>query len=320
MISSPGQGQNARSNQGSDILTALVKSLRLDDRSSEKACHTNGCGSLDGPSDKECSHLKVRVHLHDDKEFHFPPGVTAVEPSFDANPRQAVHQGDRVSDDRSAAGRRLFRTLAFGVITPVMVGAAFAWQFYGDDQTKDMVRGWRTSPRELSPVVSTNFWPSSSDVAAELAFKTSDRVPTQDAALLQAATAIPSAQVSVALESSPELQHQLETVVSDVAVVRRIVERLAAVQEQMALDQNVRQKVSSPPHTPAAVPPRKYAPSIARSNVVAHSPSVPVRLNHPWRPTAPPAAPTGLHPRAPWYGQLLQMPLSRAAVARHQSF
>ena len=52
-------------------------------------------------------------------------------------------------------------------------------------------------------------------------------------------------------------------------------------------DQNVRQKVSSPPHSPAAVPPpphspatvppRKYAPSIARSNVVAHSPSVPVR-------------------------------------------
>ena len=87
---------------------------------------------------------------------------------------------------------------------------------------------------------------------------------------------------------SPQLQHQLDTVVSDIAVVRRIVERLAAVQEQMALDiatlqksdKNVRQKVSLPAHSPAAVPPRKYAPSIARSDVVAHSPSVPV-------PTAP---------------------------------
>ena len=83
---------------------------------------------------------------------------------------------------------------------------------------------------------------------------------------------------------------------SDVAVVRRIVERLAAVQEQMALDivtlqksdQNVRQKVSLPPHSPAAVPPRKYAPSIARSDVVAHSPSVPV-------PTAPARTPLAPH-------------------------
>jgi hypothetical protein len=176
-----------------------------------------------------------------------------------------------------------------------MVGAVFAWQFYGDDQTKDMVRGWRSSSRELSPVVNTNFWPSSSDLAAELAFKTSDRIPTQEAALLQPAPFLPPAQVSVAPGSSPELQHQLETVASDVAVVRRIVERLAAVQEQMALDivtlqkseQNVRQKMSLPPHSPAAVPPRKYAPSIARSDVVAHSHSVPV-------PTAlaqPPLAP-----------------------------
>ena len=289
MISLQGQDRNAQSNQDNDILIALEKSVSLDDRSSGEACHTNGCGSLDGPSDKEFPHLKVRVHLHDDKEFHFPPGVTAVEPPIDANPRQAVHHlGDWVSDDRPAAGRRLFRTLAFGVITPVLVGAAFAWQFYGDDHTKDMVRGWIASPRELSPVVSTNFWPSSSDLAAELAFKTSDRIPTQDADLLQVAPVLPSAQVFGAPGAAPELQHQLETVVSDVAVVRRIVERLAAVQEQMALDivtlqksdLNVRQKVSLPPHSPTAVPPRKFAPSIARSDVVAHSPSVPV-------PTAP---------------------------------
>jgi hypothetical protein len=290
MISSQGQDQNAQSNQGNDILIALDKSLSLDDRSSGEACHTNGCGSLDGPSDKEFSHLKVRVHLHDDKEFHFPPGVTTVEPPIDANPRQAVHQGDPVSDDRPAAGRRLFRTLAFGVITPVMVGAAFAWQFHGDDQRKHMV-----GAEELHRAV-VSMKSSSSDVPVELASKTSDRVPTQDTALLQAAPVLPSAQVSVALGSSPELQHQLETVVSDVAVVRRIVERVAAVQEQMALDivtlqrsdRNVSQKVSMPLHSPAAVPPRKYAPSIGRSDVVAHSPSVPA-------PTASAQPPLALH-------------------------
>jgi hypothetical protein len=248
----------------------------------------NACGSLEGHDDKEFAHLKVLIHLHDDKEIHFPPGVTAVEPTIDANPGPAIHQSDGISDDRPAVGRRLFRTVAFGVITAVIVGAAFAWQFYSDGQTKDMVRGLGTSPKELSPVVSANFWPSSSDVAAELAFKTSDRIPTQDTALLQTAPVLPSAQVSVALGSSPELQHQLEIVVSDVAVVRRIVEQLAAVQEQMALgivtlqksDQHVRQKVPLPPHSPAAVPPRKYAPTSIARFVVAHSPSVAV-------PTAP---------------------------------
>jgi hypothetical protein len=266
MISSQGQDQNSQSDQGNDVLIALEKSLSLDDRSSGEACHTNGCGYLDGPCDKEYSHLKVRVHLHDE-EVHFPPLI-------DAKTGQAVHQVDRVSDESPALGRRLFRTVAFGVIASVLVGAAVAWQFYGDDQSKHMVGAGKGHG-----IVASTKSSSANVVAVELASKTSDRVPTQDTALRQAAPAIPSAQVSVAPGSSPELQHQLETVVSDVAVVRRIVERLAAVQEQMALDfatLNVRQKVSSPPHSPAAVPPRKYAPSIARSNVVAHSPSAPV--------------------------------------------
>jgi hypothetical protein len=216
----------------------------------------------------------------------------AAEPLIDAKTGQAVHQVDRVSDERPAPGRRLFLTLAFSVIAAVMVGAAFAWQFYSDGQSKHMVGAGK-----LHGIVASTKSPSSNVAPVELASKTSDRVLTQDTALLQAAPAIPSAQVSVALGSSPELQHQLETVVSDVAVVRRIVERLAAVQEQMALDirdglqksdQNVRQKVSLPPHSPASVPARKYAASIARSNVVAHSPSVLVR-------TAPAQPPWALH-------------------------
>jgi hypothetical protein len=272
MISSHGQDQNAQSDQGNDILIAIEKSLNLDDRSSGEACHTNEYGSLDDLSDKEFARLKVRLRLHDEEVF--PPGAMAAEPLIGAKTGQAVHQVDRVSDDRPAAGRRLFRTVAFGVIASVLVGAAVAWQFYGDDQSKHMVGAGKGHG-----IVASTKSSSANVVAVELASKTSDRVPTQDTALRQAAPAIPSAQVSVAPGSSPELQHQLETVVSDVAVVRRIVERLAAVQEQMALDfatLNVRQKVSSPPHSPAAVPPRKYAPSIARSNVVAHSPSAPV--------------------------------------------
>ncbi len=267
MISSQGQDQNAQSDQGNDILIALEKSLSLDDQSTGEASHTNGCPSLDVPGDKE--HLKVRIHLHDDKAFDFSPGVTA---------HHAVHKRGRVSGDRPAIGRRLLRTLAFGVITPAMVGAAFAWQFYSDGQTRDMARGWGTSPRESSLAVSASFRPSNSDVAAQLAAKTSDRIPTQDTVLPQAASVTPSAPVSVAPESSPELQNQLETMLADIAVVRRVVERLAAVQEQMALDIVTLQKsrkVSLPPQ-PSSAPTRKYMPSITHSEAVVHSSSVPV--------------------------------------------
>ena len=283
MIFLQGRAQSVQSDQGNDILIAFKEWLKDLDARGSGACHPNGFGPLDKHDDKELANLKVRIHLHADKEFHHPLGLTTVEPPIDLNPHPTIG----IANDRPFVGGRLFRTVAFGVITAVMVGAAFAWQSHGDDETKDTVRGWGTSPRGLSPVVSSNFWPSSSDVAAELASKTSDRIPTQDTALLQAAP-VTMAPVPVAPGSPPELQHQLETMVSDIAVVRRIVERLAAIQEQMALDfatlqksdQNVRQKVSLPPHSPAAVPPRKYAPSIARSDVVAHSPSVPV-------PTAP---------------------------------
>jgi hypothetical protein len=289
MISSHGQDQIAQSEQGNDIVITLEKSLSLDGRSSGEACHTNECVSLDDLSDKEFARLKVRLRLHDE-EAHFPPGAMAAEPLIDAKTGQAVHQVDPVSDERPALGKRLFRTVAFGVTASVLVGATFAWQFYGDDQSKLMVGAGKRHG-----IVASTKSSSSNVVPVELASKTSDRVPTQDTALLQAAPAIPSAQVSVAPGSSPELQHQLETVVSDVAVVRRIVERLAAVQEQMALDfatlqksdQNVRQKVSLPLHSAAAVPARKYAPSIARSDVVAHSPSVPV----PAAPTRTPLTP-----------------------------
>jgi len=58
---------------------------------------------------------------------------------------------------------------------------------------------------------------------------------TQDSNVLQAAPVAASASVPVASRSSPELQYELETMVSDIAVVRRIIKRLAAVQEQMGL-------------------------------------------------------------------------------------
>ena len=138
-----------------------------------------------------------------------------------------------------------------------------AWQS-SDDKTKDMVRAWGISLSQLSSVLGTKS-PAASDVAAKPVSKTSE-------------------QASVAAGSSPEAQHQLETMGSDLGVVRRIVEQLAAKQEQMAQDiatlqaaeQNVREKKSSLPQS-SAVPPRKNM----HSEAAVQPPSVPVPTPRP---------------------------------------
>ncbi len=178
------------------------------------------------------------------------------------NPRQASFQRDGNSRGRSV-GRRVFRTFAYGFIIIVTVGAALAWQS-SDDKTKDMVRAWGISLSQLSSVLGTKS-PAASDVAAKPVSKTSE-------------------QASVAAGSSPEAQHQLETMGSDLAVVRRIVEQLAAKQEQMAQDiatlqaaeQNVSEKKSSLPQS-SAVPPRKNM----HSEAAVQPPSVPVPTPRP---------------------------------------
>jgi hypothetical protein len=211
-------------------------SLNLDDRSSGETCHP----TAHEPSDE--SHLKLRIHLHHGKELDTPAGV-AVEPPID------VDEINRRSDDRHVVGRRLVRTVAFGVLTGVMVSAGFAWHFYGGAHSAYIVdsgKGAGTLVSMKSP---------GSNVTAEQTSKTSDRAPTEDQAALltpeqaalltpeqaalltqdQAAPALPPGQELVAPGSSPELQDQLRSIMNDVAAVRRIVERLAAVQEQIAL-------------------------------------------------------------------------------------
>jgi hypothetical protein len=121
--------------------------------------------------------------------------------------------------------------------------------------------------------------------------QTSDRLPTQDAAAVLPTQDAALEKVSTAPGPSPELRQQLEAMGSDIAVVRHIVERLAAVEEQVAVNiamlQKSVQKASLLPHSPPVpAPSRKHAPN----NVAAHSPSAPV-----------PAAPA----RTPW--ALLQL-------------
>ena len=245
----------AQSEQGDEIFVAFKEWLKIQEaRHGRVAHHPHGNGSSD-------SHRN---------EFHVSPGIAPVEPSIGVNPRQASFQRYGISRGRSVGRRVFFRTFAYGFMIIVTVGAALAWQS-SDDKTKDMVRAWGISLSQLSSVLGTKS-PAASDVAAKPVSKTSE-------------------QASVAAGSSPEAQHQLETMVSDLAVVRRIVEQLAAKQEQMAQDiatlqaaeQNVSEKKSSLPQS-SGVPPRKNM----HSEAAVQLPSVPV-------PTPRPQTPLPLH-------------------------
>jgi hypothetical protein len=153
------------------------------------------------------------------------------------------------TSERRSIGRRIFRTLAlFFIATLIGVGVTLAWQSHGDE-AKEMVRTWAPSLGWLLPVSTT-------------------KLP-------------PDGQVSAAAAAtSAELVHQLEPMALNLAVVRRSieqldakVEQLAAKQEQMAqniatlqaVEQDIRQKMSSPPPS-RAVPPRKPPQPTAQSS------------------------------------------------------
>ena len=102
-----------------------------------------------------------------------------------------------------------------------------------------------------------------------------------------------------------ELNQQLQTVVNDLAVLRRNVEQLSERQEQMsrdistvqAIEQNVSEKISSLAQAaPVPVPPRKNVPRL----VHAETPRQPAAASGPSQPsTVGTASPTDQPPRPP---------------------
>jgi hypothetical protein len=173
------------------------------------------------------------------------------------SPRPSGLKDDHVASDRPSIGRRIFRTLTrFFIAVLIGVGATLAWQSHGD-AARDMVvaraplLGWLFS-------ISTTKSPAVAATAAD---------PVQ----------------------------QLEPLASNLDIVRRGVEQLAAQQEQMArniatlqaVDEDIRQKVSSPPPSPspqAASIPQQKPPQLRMQPSAVQSSSVP-------RPP-PPAGPT----------------------------
>ena len=158
---------------------------------------------------------------------------TRSEPRFGRRPTSASIHSLPPPRSRPSIGRRMFRAVTrFVIVVLIGVGGTLGWQAYGD-MAKEMLAA---------------------------------RAPEQ-AWLL---SYLPATNPPAAVAANPALQ--LEPLVSNLEFVRRSVEQLALKQEQMArniaalqaVDEDIRQKVSSPPPAPvqpaAAIPQPKPAP------------------------------------------------------------
>jgi hypothetical protein len=183
-------------------------------------------------------------------------GIRPVKPSI-RFPRSSSLKDDQVANDRPSVGRRIFRTLTrFFIAVLIGVGGTLAWQSHGD------------AAREM--------------VVA--------RAPTLAWLLSVSTTKSPAVAAT-----SPDPVQQLEPLASNLDVVRRSVEQLAAKQDQMAqniatlqaVEEDIRQKMSStsPSQQAAPIPQPKPPQPRAQSSAVQSS-SVP-------RPP-PPAGPVVL--------------------------
>ena len=188
-----------QSDQGDEIFRAFKEWLRIQEARNAGVTHPHEYGS---------SHSRQQ-------ELHVSPSIAPVQVFHERASPPATSQSEGTSRDRRSVGRRVFRTLIYRVIIIATIGAALAWQS-SDDKTRDTIRAWRTSLSQLSSMLATKS-PAGSDAAIEPASKTSERA-------------------SVAATSSHDLQHQLETMVNDLAVTRHVVEQVAARQEQIAQD------------------------------------------------------------------------------------
>jgi hypothetical protein len=140
------------------------------------------------------------------------------------SPRPSGFRDDQVASRRSSVGRRIFGTLArFFIVVLIGVGATLAWQSYGDEAKQILLA----------------------------------RAPTLGWLLSVSVTKSPAATTN-----SPDLVQQLAPLASNLDVVRRNLELLAARQEQMsqnmaalqAAEQDIKEKLSFPPQPPPAPP------------------------------------------------------------------
>ena len=153
-------------------------------------------------------------------EVHFSPDLDPMEPSFEAHP-------PGTSGNKRSFGRELLRLVVYGLVINTISGAAFASQ-YGDDQTIQTLRTLKRAASGLSPGLGIK--------PPEGVPKSLHQVTPQETARVKDAGVMQSTPAQVTAESPHQVRQQLETIASDLATVRSLVEQLTASQKQMALD------------------------------------------------------------------------------------
>ena len=209
-------------------------------------------------------------------ELHVSPDLAPLEPLLEVRPGRGRTRRVSPSGNRRSVGREVLRLFVYGLIIITIGGAAFASQ-YGDDNIKETLGILQSSVSGLSPFLGAN--PSAR--ALEGFSKSSDQVSTQDKISAKEARFIQSTPVSVTAGSSPQIQQQLETMASQLAIVRGLAEQLTVSQKKMAQDiaaletakENLSQKMwwlyqssafDAPPHKSV----KKTVPSTAKSSPV----------------------------------------------------
>jgi hypothetical protein len=228
---------------------------------------------------------------------YFSPSIglePSIKSSSSASQEHPIDPSKQASispgaSNRSSAERQVFRIIC-GLL--IAVAVAVVWQAYRDDQTMILVKTWgHSSVIWLSAALGPT--QRESESAADPSTKLSD-----DATSTPGVTSGPTKEFA-------ELNQQLQTVVNDLALLRRNVEQLSGKQEQMfrdiltvqATEQNVSEKISSLTQAaPVHVPPRKNVPRVVR----AETPRQPAAASVPLQPSAPgTASPIDQPPRPP---------------------
>jgi hypothetical protein len=240
MGSSQNKPQDVQCKQGPDILLALRESLIQDPRIGTIPVHADRHDDAAQNGFHQASSLsaaKPSIDLNREQtrlQSDDSPSIAPTQPSIELNPQQASLQSDQISSDRPPVERRVFFTLARGFIVIAVVGGV-ALLSYGGDKKRDIVGAWNLSLHWLSSVLRTNS-SQGPDTAGLSVSKPLGPAPPQNIALLPVAPGSQAAPASVAPRSSSESQYLLETMTSDLAVVRRLVDELATREDQMARD------------------------------------------------------------------------------------
>jgi hypothetical protein len=190
--------------------------------------------------------------------------------------------------EQPSPGRRVFRGIASFFTTALiafLIGILVisAWQSHGDE-AKAMIRTWASSAwqsRGDAQRMVNEAWTSSLDwlmkklppdvdiAGKQKGFSPAAQLSTRDAALSASVVQNP---VPVATAVPFDSVQQLKMMAQDLIVIRQKLEQITAAQQQMmqkiaslhAFQQDIKQKESSPPSSPAvSVPLRKNAQMVA---------------------------------------------------------